>query len=279
MSRIEQALEKAASSRGVKTHNSPSTEVVVAAGKQPPLQSSPPKPDFDKLLETPQININNPMLVAIGDNKSIASEEYNKLRSLIVELTHGKEFHNTLLISSSITEEGKSLTALNLAIALAKGYDHTVLLVDTDLRRPSLHKLLGIKPEVGLIQCLRDNIPLSQALIKTGIGKLVFLPAGGTVSKPVELLSSNRMKEVVRELKNRYPERYVIFDTPPVLPFADAQVLAPTVDGVLFIVREGRAKAHEIQKALQTLQGTNLLGTVYNDAHNYIKKRSYYYYQ
>jgi Mrp family chromosome partitioning ATPase len=87
------------------------------------------------------------------------------------------------------------------------------------------------------------------------------------------------MKEVVTELKNRYPERYVIFDTPPVLPFADAQVLAPTVDGVLFVVREGRAKAHEIQKALQTLQGTNLLGTVYNDAHSYVKKRSYYYYQ
>ncbi len=279
MSRIEQALEKAASSRGVKTHNPTRSEVAVTAEKQPPIKYSSSESDFDKLLEAPQININNPMLVAMGDNKSIASEEYNKLRSLIVELTHGKEFRNTLLISSSITEEGKSLTALNLAIALAKGYDHTVLLVDTDLRRPSLHKLLGLKPEVGLIQCLRDNVPLSQALVKTGIGKLVFLPAGGTVAKPVELLSSNRMKEVVNELKNRYPERYVIFDTPPVLPFADAQVLAPTVDGVLFVVREGRAKAHEIQKALQTLQGTKLLGTVYNDAHSYVKKRDYYYYQ
>ncbi len=279
MSRIEQALEKAASSRGVKTHNPTRSEVAVTAEKQPPIKYSSSESDFDKLLEAPQININNPMLVAMGDNKSIASEEYNKLRSLIVELTHGKEFRNTLLISSSITEEGKSLTALNLAIALAKGYDHTVLLVDTDLRRPSLHKLLGLKPEVGLIQCLRDNVPLSQALVKTGIGKLVFLPAGGTVSKPVELLSSNRMKEVVNELKNRYPERYVIFDTPPVLPFADAQVLAPTVDGVLFVVREGRPKAHEIQKALQTLQGTKLLGTVYNDAHSYVKKRDYYYYQ
>ena len=277
MSRIEQALEKAASSRGAgDNHKLP---VDLAAVKVPPIKSSSAKPDIEKLLDTTPLNINNPMLVTLRENNDIVSEEYNKLRSLIVELTEGEKFNNTIMVSSTVGEEAKSLTALNLAIAIAKGYDHTVLLVDTDFRRPSLHKLLGIKPEVGLIQCLKDNVPISRALIKTGIGKLVFLPAGGTISKPVELLSSNRMKEVVNELKNRYLERYVIFDTPPVLPFADAQVMAPIVDGVIFVVREGKAKAHDIKKALQTLHGTNLLGTVYNDAHSYIKKKNYYYYQ
>ena len=276
MSRIEQALEKVASSQGIHKQQGGGDSV---NKETPPVDSPRPDPTIDNLLETPRINVNNPLLVAMRDDNSIASEEYNKLRSLVVKLTQGEKFDNTILLSSSITEEGKSLTALNLAIAIAKGFDHTVLLVDTDLRRPALHKLLGLKVEVGLIQCLRDNVPISQALIKTGIGKLVFLPAGGTVSKPVELLSSNRMKEVVHELKNRYPERYVIFDTPPVLPFADAQVLATIVDGVVFVVREGRAKPDEIKKAIQTLYGTNLLGTVYNDAHRYEKKRNYYYYQ
>lgn len=254
MSRIEQALQKAASSRAR-------------------IYSSPKAP-----LDTVPAIVDNPMLAAMRGNSDVVSEEYNKLRSLIGVLTQGEQFNNALLVSSSVSEEGKSLTAINLAIAIAKDYDHTVLLVDTDFRRPSLHKFLGIEPEIGLIQCLKDNIPISQALINTGIGKLVLLPAGGYVTEPVEILSSNRMKEVVNELKNRYSDRYVIFDTPPVLPFADAQVLAPAVDGVIFVVREGKAKAKDVQKAVQTLNGTNLLGVVYNDTHSFKKKKHYYYY-
>ena len=268
MSRIEQALEKAALSR--KTQLPPAAPVI---DKTPLVNSS-----VDKFPETPPLKVNNPMLAAMRGTFDGASEEYNKLRSLVVELSQGEKFNNTLMVSSTISEEGKSLTALNLAIAIAKSYDHTVLLVDTDFRRPSLHKFLGIEPEVGLIQCLNDDVPISQALIKTGIGKLVLLPAGGTVSEPVEMLSSKRMKEVVLELKNRYPERFVIFDTPPVLPFADAQVLAPAVDGVIFVVREGKAKTRDIKKAIQTLHSTNLLGIVYNDVHRVMKKKDHYYY-
>ena len=193
------------------------------------------------------------------------NEEYNKLRSLVIKLTNKEQFNNTLMVTSTLDQEGKSLTALNLSIAMAKEYDHTVLLVDTDLRRPIIHKYLGISPEFGLIQCLRDNIPLSQALIHTGIGKLVVLPAGGILADPVELLSSSKMKNIILELKHRYPERYVIFDTPPILPFADAQVLSAGVDGSIFVVREGRAKAQDIKKAISALQETNLLGVVYND--------------
>jgi len=98
MSRIEQALEKAASSRATQTLGQLRSAADSAVEKSPPVKTPPVQPDHDKLLDVPKLKINNPMLVAMGDNKSIASEEYNKLRSLIVELTHGKEFHNTLLI-------------------------------------------------------------------------------------------------------------------------------------------------------------------------------------
>jgi len=170
------------------------------------------------------------------------------------------------------------MAALNIAISLAKEHDHTVLLVDTDLRRPSVHKYLGLKPEKGLVHCLRDNVPLEQVLIKTGVGKLVVLPAGEAINDPVDLLSSGRMKEIVKELKERYPERFVIFDTPPALPFADANVLASCVDAVLFVVREGKANRQDVEKVIEEFKTHNLLGVIYNDAKRFMKKKGYYYY-
>ncbi|MCK5916270.1 MAG: polysaccharide biosynthesis protein, partial [Deltaproteobacteria bacterium] len=123
-----------------------------------------------------------------------------------------------------------------------------------------------------------DNLPIEKALIKTGIGKLVILPAGEAIMDPVDMLSSNRMKEIVSELKQRYPERYVIFDTPPALPFADAGVLSAIVDATLFVVREGMAQSEDIVKTLEEFKQHNLLGVVYNDAHTILKKQNYYYY-
>ncbi len=271
MSRIEQALEKTAAAR--KRQITPVTTIDPIPAKKTAESNS-----MDLLLETPPLKINDHMLVTMYDNHDAASEEYNKLRSRIITLTQGDEFYNTLMVTSTIGEEGKTLTAINLAIAMAKGYDNTVLLVDADLRRPSLHKVFNLKPKVGLIQCLTENVPISDALIKTGIGKLVILPAGGSSSNPVELLASNQMKELVSELKHRYPERYVIFDTPPILPFADAQVLAPVVDGTIFVVREGKAKLKDVKEAIHSLHDTNIFGLVYNDARIYTKKPNYYYY-
>lgn len=276
MSRIEQALKKVAGNKTADPKNKNSRPTKTVTTREEPTSTIEP---LDDLLKAAPLKVNNPMLLTTmrGGREQIA-EEYSKLRSLVVKLTKGEEFLNTIMITSTIGEEGKSLTALNLAIALAREYDHTVLLVDTDLRRPSLHKQLGIEAKPGLIQCLKDELPLHRALVKTGIGKLVFLPSGGTLEDPVETLASNRMKELVTELKSRYPERYVIFDTPPILPFADAQVLAPTVDGTIFVVREGKAKAKEVKEAINSLKGANLLGVVYNDAKTTARKKHYYYY-
>ena len=279
MSRIEEALKKAAnrrkpSNRSTKEPLSSQQSTAEAAIDEVKLQGDP----FRSLLDAPPIKVDNLMIATIRDEKTEVVEEYNKLRSTIIALTKGAKFSNTLLVTSTVSEEGKSMTALNLSISLAKEHDHTVLLVDTDLRRPSIHKFLGISPEVGLVHCLRDGLPIEKALVKTGIGKLVVLPAGEAISDPVDLLSSNRMKEIIRELKERYAERYVIFDTPPALPFADAGVLAANMDATLFVVREGKAQKEEMSKAIQEFKNHNLLGVVYNDAHVFMKKHDYYYY-
>ena len=273
MSRIEEALKKAASRR-----KSPIEKSIESPVKKPPAAPSSFADRVSGLLDVVPLKITNRMLATARDEKTAVVEEYNKLRSTLIALTKGEKFLNTVLVTSSVSEEGKSMTALNLAISLAKEHNHTVLLVDADLRRPSVHKYLDITPEVGLVDCLRDNLPIQKALVKTGIGNLVILPAGGAVKDPVDMLSSNRMKEIVAELKQRYPERYVIFDTPPILPFADAGVLAGIVDATLFVVREGMARSEDVVKGLETLKGRNLLGIVYNDAHVFLKSQSYDYY-
>jgi len=264
MSRIEQALEKAAQMRR----------------GAPPLVTPAPAPvvqDLDRLLDAPALTPEN-FCLNHQQKSPGASEEYRKLRAQVVQLTHGLPFRNTLLVTSAAAGEGKTITALNLAMALAQEYDYTVLLVDTDLRKPSVHEYLGISPKLGLIQCLNGEASLDQALVKTGLGKLVVLPAGGTVSNPVEVLSSNRMKDIIRELKTRYPERYVVFDSPPTLPFADARVLSGSVDGVLFVIREGWTRMEDIRESLAGLAEAQLLGVIYNDATQTKQQGRYHYY-
>lgn len=273
MSRIEEALKRVSVQR--KTTQTPETFVPGQAKVQKKERIVNP---LNSLLDVVPLKITNLLLATARDEKNSVVEEFNKLRSTVISLTTGEEFKNTILVTSTVSEEGKSMTALNLAISLAKEQDHTVLLVDTDLRRPSVHRYLEIEPEYGLTHCLRDEVSVEKALVKTGVGKLVVLPAGDAVKDPLDLLSSNRMKTIVKELKERYPERYVIFDTPPAHPFADASVLSAIVDACLFVVREGRAKKEDLLKTLEEFKNHNLLGVVYNDAALFMNKQDDYYY-
>jgi exopolysaccharide/PEP-CTERM locus tyrosine autokinase len=236
-------------------------------------------PQAELLLDVEPLKATNPKFIIAPGQARVVIEEYRKLKSVILRMTQGGKFLNTIAITSGAPQDGKSLTALNLAFSLAQSYDHTVLLVDTDLRGPSIHSLLGIKPEKGLIHYLRDDVPLDEILVKTGLGKLVVLPAGGTVKDPVELLSSDKMRKLVEELKNRYLDRYVIFDTPPVTYFAESQAIASMVDGVLLVVRDRETKQQHFVEALSVLEGANIMGIVYNSDHApFMKGSSYYYY-
>ena len=193
-------------------------------------------------------------------------EEYRKLKSILSAYVQKDRFNNVIMVTSSVSGEGKSLTSLNLAITLAQELDHTVLLVDADLRKPSIQEYLGLKHSKGLSDHLTAGIPLNDLMIKTGIGRLTLLPAGTPLKNPVELFSSLKMREFISDIKNRYHDRFIIIDTPPVLPFAESRSLSKIVDGVVFVIREGQSTPDNISEAMKSLDETKMVGAVYNAA-------------
>jgi protein-tyrosine kinase len=218
---------------------------------------------------------NNPRILTYGNIDTPIAEEYRKLKTVLLRMTRD-EFRNTVMVTSSLSGEGKSVTSSNLAVMLAREYGQTVLLIDADLRRPSLHEYLGIAPRIGLADCLEDRIDAGRAITKTGIPKLTFMSAGKKVENPGELLSSQRMKEFLLELKHRYRDRYIIVDTSPILLFAETQAMSVLVDGVLVVVKEGGVSLKGITQVLDILKGATVLGFVYNDASDLSMGGRYY---
>ena len=270
MSRIEAAMEEAARLRqGARQPGTlhPSEQIRM---EEPP---APEVPCPDQRLSP-----SHPFLVNLHLPHSPAAEEYRKLKSVLVKMAKGERFRNAIMVTSSVPSEGKSLTALNLAISLAQELDNTVLLIDADLRRPSLHRYLEIGEGAGFSDVMLGEAEIARTIVATGIGKLSVMRAGRQVPNPAELFSSKRMKELVEEMKHRYPDRYLIFDTPPVLPFAETPLLAHLVDGVLFVVRERLAPQPNVHAALELLKGSELLGLVYNaaDLNGNDERYSYY---
>lgn len=277
MSRIEKAMERAAQIR--------KGEVPVSETPRPAQFNSTAFTIPHTTSQMPEVQqtvfSDNPLLVTLNDPYSPTAEEYRKLKATLVKMTYGEPFRNTMMVTSAIPGEGKSITALNLAISLAQEFDHTVLLVDADLRRPAVHRYLNIDRRVGLSECLLNEADLSEAIIPTGIGRLSVVTAGREITNPGELFSSHRMKSMLEEIKHRYNDRYIIFDTPPLLPFAETRSLAHLVDGVIFVIKEELASQTNVRDAVETLKGANILGVVYNDAniaHNLERYHSAYNY-
>ncbi len=182
---MNKALEKAAQMRN-------DTPTAVAAKR---LQSVWAPLIRLAAARTITINADNRLLATISAPHSAVSEQYRKLKSSLLRLTNEERFRNLLMVTSAITGEGKSLTAANLAITMAQEYDLTVLLIDADLRRPSIHTYLGFEQTIGLSDCLQDGIDIGDAIIKTNISKLSVISAGREVEKPLELFASKKMQE------------------------------------------------------------------------------------
>jgi len=256
MSKIEKALEKALQMRNI----GPPAAVVE-------IQQSKPAPVTRQgAYRTITINSDNRLLPTISEPQSAISEQYRKLKNNLVRLTNEDKFRNLLMVTSAIPGEGKSLTAVNLAISMAQEYDLTVLLIDADLRRPSIHEYLGFEQSIGLSDCLLDSLDISEAIIKTDINKLSVISAGREVPKPLELFASKKMQELMLQIKNRYDDRYVIIDTPPLLPFAETRTLAQIVDGIVFVVQEGVVPRESVLEAMEILKGCPIMGVVLNDS-------------
>ncbi len=214
-------------------------------------------------------------LVTTTDPNSLATEQFKILRSQIL-YPHKGSIPRTIMVTSAMEEEGKSLIAANLAISIAQGIKEHVLLVDCDIRCPGQHLLFNLSGENGLSQYLADEIPLNALLVKTPFEKLTLLPGGMPPSNPTELLSSERMRYFVEEVKSRYNDRFIVFDATPAHITAEVSVLAKHVDGILLVIRRGRTDRDVIERSVAVLGRERIIGVVFN-GHNHLSRRYNYY--
>jgi Mrp family chromosome partitioning ATPase len=199
-----------------------------------------------------------------ADASGPAGHSFKMLRTQILQRMQLKGW-NTLVVVSPTADDGKTFVAINLAIAVAGDPNHTALLVDFDLRNPSVHKRFGFQPEIGVEECLRRDVPLPEVLVNPrGYNKLLLLPALAPVSGSSELLSSERTRKLTRDIKSRYADRIVLFDLPPVLGADDALAFAPQVDAALVIAGEGHTRRDDLLRCFEILRNIPVIGTVLN---------------
>lgn len=270
MSFINKALEKAKSLHQQKEKPPPSP-----GPESPPM----PLPDLEEMTGieetageihytyTRQVGVDQDRLrrnrlIMAGSDETLA-EAYKLLRTHVLHRTK-REGRNTLMITGPLPNEGKTLTTINLGIAISQRVGQTVLLVDSDLRNPTIHRYLNLPSGPGLSDYLISGYPIAECLVHPeGLADLVVLPAGQPSTHSVELLSSPIMVDLVRELKHFYPDRYVLFDLPPLL-YADPLAFSPLVDGIILVVEAGFTPREEITRALALLKEFPVLGFVLN---------------
>ena len=203
-------------------------------------------------------------LVSFFDPQSFEAEQFKILRSNLLFPVSGNP-PRSLMITSPMPGEGKSFVAANLAISVALNINRHVLLVDCDLRRPSVHTRFGFDGVPGLSDYLSDGIPVSDLLIRTSIDKLTILPGGDPPDNPSELLSSERMSEFLAEATERYEDRLIILDSPPPSLTAETSVLGRWVDGIVIVIRHGKTARQGVAQIVDQMGKDKIIGAVMND--------------
>jgi Mrp family chromosome partitioning ATPase len=259
MERIKRALELARTQRespAAQPGAISSAEVTVPAEPERHAWRTPVVPVDRAHLQRERILDANESGAAAAPYKMLRTQVLRRLEQLGA---------TTLAIVSPRAHDGKTLTAINLAISLAADPNRTTLLVDFDLRRPQVAARFGLTPAVGVEQCLEEKVPVEQGLVRPeGYGRLTLLPAGAPVAHSSELLGSARTGELVREIRSRYANRIVLFDLPPVLEADDALAFSRHVEAALVVITEGRTRREDVTRTLQLLGQTPVVGTLLN---------------
>jgi protein-tyrosine kinase len=263
MSKIAKALEKARTNledfRPAQTARVPEVKDlrVIPQDIHEPLvytQTQVVRPAYDTLEEN--------RIVTFFNDQALLND-YNLLRTQVYKRL-GDPSRNTIMITSVNRGEGKSVTAINLAFSIAREVQKSVLLVDMNLRYPKLQEYLGLGRRLGLSDHLLRNKPMPELLVNPGLDKIVVLPGGEPIQDSAEIMGSAKVRDLVREFKMRYKNRYIIFDCPHILNMPDAIVFSSLVDAVILVIEASKTSKEEIQQALSLLDGGNLLGIVMN---------------
>ncbi|GFK28218.1 CpsD/CapB family tyrosine-protein kinase [Tetragenococcus halophilus] len=215
-------------------------------------------------------------LVSLIDPSSPVAEQYRTIRTNIQFASSADQQLKTIVVTSSGPREGKSLSSANLAAVFAQAGQKT-LLVDADLRKPTIHKTFQVSNEAGLSTLLSSGVKMEETVQKTVVENLFILTSGPKPPNPSELLGSAKMNQIMEEARNIFD--IVIFDMPPVVTVTDAQVMSSKADGTLLVVRENWTRKDALSKAKELLDlvQARVLGVIYNGSEQ-SKDKAYYYY-
>ena len=224
-----------------------------------------------------KINIDFARLAAAGfvtpdSPRSAVADQYRVIKRPLLDNAVGKgaapvRNGNLIMVTSSLSGEGKSFSAINLALSMALEVDYTVMLIDADVARPSIMKMLGLPQGPGLLDLLVDDqMDMSQVLLRTNVGNLTLLPSGSPRAGVTELLASTAMTELVEGIGKRYPDRIIIFDSPPLLLTTEARVLATHMGQIVMVVQAEKTLQSQVKHALATIEACPVKLMVLNQA-------------
>ena len=258
MSRVYRALDRVEEERNQKVEE-PSLRVfeekTVLKKEGSPLELREEK--IEKLGVPPK----EATPVLIVPPHSFSAEAFRKLKTQI--FLHPGNSIRTILVTSAAPQEGKTLVAVNLAVAISKEMHSNAILIDADLRRPGV-RLEKSKSGKGLSNYLSDGVPLSEILVNSEIEKLQIILAGASSRKSTELIRSKKMGELLESLKESSDNTYVVIDSPPIMATADPSLLSKMVDGIILVVRAGYTTRESVQNAIKSIDRQKIIGVIFN---------------
>jgi protein-tyrosine kinase len=270
MSRVYRALERVEEERRKKAKGEASPEIfgekTVLSGEEPTLKF--PKKETEGLELPPKEEA--PVLMVRPE--TFAAEEFRKLKTQIFHrLANPPHF---ILVTSTVPQEGKTMVAVNLALAISQEIHKKALLIDGDLRKPSIHLEEYPNPK-GLADYLLNQTPLSEILLNSEAEGLQIIPAGHPTKKSAELLGSRKMSELFKSLRELKDDTYVIVDSSPIVSTSEATLLSKLVDGIILVVMGNRTPRESVRRAIKSIDRQKIIGIVFNQID--IKPSSYYY--
>lgn len=252
MDRISKAVERSLKEQRENVH----------LFEHPGSMPSPSESDINRISISRDVLSRN--RIWLGEEHAASSQAFKVLRTRIWHQLRSNGWHS-LGITSTNPGEGKTMTAINLAINLAMmEIGRMVVLVDLDMRRPGVHRDLGIHPQFGVSDFFLSGVPLSKIMINIGIDRLVVIPGNTAYINSSEILSSKKIIQLFQEIRNIFPTRIVIVDLPPVLAGDDVLVVSPNLNSMLLVIEDGRTENSDLSKAIELLNGISILGTVLN---------------
>ncbi len=264
----------------------PAAPVVAApAVVAPEAEPDPNKPvRRSRSIELDLVRLAQNGFLVPGAERSQIEAEFRIIKRPLIKNATGQsagpvERANLIMVTSALPGEGKTFSAINLAMSIAMELDHTVLLVDADVVRPSVLSRLGLPPAKGLLDVLTTpGTDLADVMLKTNIPKLTILPAGTANSRTTELLASVTMEELLNELAKSYQDRIVIFDAPPLLPSTESRVLATRMGQVMVVVEADKTSRATVSQAFATLETCPVVMATLNKCRGKVANSAYGYY-